>query len=86
MEKTVFDYVPLKILIKEEYGKYESFAKELGMSRSSLSQRLNNRVKFEPEEMHKIKELLDIPDDKVVVYFFKPKVQKTEQAKNKHKA
>ena len=74
-----FDYNKLRGRIRETFGTEEAFAKKLGMSRTSLSQRLNNRSEFSQKEMNKCCVLLGIDLSEIKLYFFTLKVQKTEQ-------
>ncbi|CEO20644.1 DUF739 family protein [Paraclostridium sordellii] len=70
-----FDYRKLKGKIVEEYGTQGCFAKALGVSERTLSLKLNNKVFFTQNEMKKCSELLNIDLDKILIYFFKEKVQ-----------
>lgn len=76
MERVLFDFSELRGLIIAKYNTCAAFAKEAGMSRAALSQRLNNSVSFQPDEMHRIAspELLDIPASEIGRYFLTPKV------------
>lgn len=74
-----FDYRKLKGKIVEEYGTQGCFAKALGVSERTLSLKLNNKVFFTQNEMKKCSELLNIDLDKILIYFFKEKVQNIEQ-------
>ena len=57
----------------------EALASKVGMDRSSLSLRLNNRREFTQEDMLRISKVLDIQLDDLVDYFFKNNVEKTPQ-------
>lgn len=48
----------------------EALASKVGMDRSSLSLRLNNRREFTQEDMLRISKVLDIQLDDLVDYFF----------------
>ena len=74
-----FDYRKLRGKIKEFYGTETEFALALGLSRTSLSMRLNNLVQFTSDEMAKSAELLHFPIQDLHIYFFTPEVQKHEQ-------
>ena len=54
----------------------EALASKVGMDRSSLSLRLNNRREFTQEDMLRISKVLDIQLDDLVDYFFKNNVYK----------
>lgn len=73
-----FDYRKLKGKIKEKFDTQDNFAKALGISRTSLSFKLNNRVDFTQSEMTKSYELLDVKRQEIAEYFFNLKVQKSE--------
>lgn len=76
-----FDYSKLRGKIKEVYGTQDSFAAEMKMGRVSLSQRLNNALQFSQGEIERACMLLGIATDNIPVYFFTPKVQKSERAR-----
>lgn len=70
-----YDYGKLKGKIKERYGTQDNFAKEIGLSAVTLSNRLNNQTKFSQDEIIKCCSALDIEDAAIVSYFFTYKVQ-----------
>ena len=70
----LMDYAVLIGRIKDKYGTQGHFAKEMGMSRSGLSAKLNNHRDFTTEEIVKACELLEIPAAAIPLLFFKPKV------------
>ncbi|BBB91017.1 MAG TPA: DUF739 family protein [Methylomusa anaerophila] len=74
-----FLYNKLKGKIKEKFGTQEAFAKKLGISRTSLSLKLNNFSEFTQKEILDSMALLGLPGIEVDKYFFTLKVQKTEQ-------
>ena len=74
-----FAYDKLKGKIKEVFGTQEAFANALGIARTSLYSKLNNNTEFTQMEMFKALELLHLQKTEIDVYFFTPKVQKTEQ-------
>lgn len=73
-----FDYSKLFGKIREKYKTQAAFADAMGMSRTSLNQRLNNVLDFSQGEMEKAAELLGFPKNRIPEYFFTVKVQKTE--------
>lgn len=77
----MFDYSRLRGKIREVFGTEGEFAKALGISKTSLSDKLNNKVSFTSTEINKACELLDISIRFIPVYFFKTKVKETEQCK-----
>ena len=74
-----FSYNKLKGKIKEVFGTQEAFAQALGIGRTSLYSKLNNNTEFTQSEMLKSLELLGLAKCDVDTYFFKPKVQNSEQ-------
>ena len=73
-----WDYSKLRGRIKEKFNTLDSFAEALGMSRTSLSQRLNNQLEFSQNEIAKAMVLLDEDEVNIVDFFYIPKVQKNE--------
>lgn len=74
-----WDYSKLSGRIREKLGTQDKFSELLGMSRTSLSQRLNNKIEFSQDEMFKSCEILSIPLVELPVYFFTQSVKKSEQ-------
>lgn len=74
-----FDYSKLRGKIKEVYHTQEKFAAALGMSKGSVSQRLNNILDFSQSEMEKSADLLGFAKEEIPAYFFTTEVQKSEQ-------
>ena len=72
----IFDFSELCGRIVARYGNYAKFADAIGMSRAQLSERLNNKRPFKPEEIVEIcsPEILNILDTEIGRYFFTPKV------------
>lgn len=69
----MFDYSELLGKIKAKYGTQSDFAEALGMSLSTLNQKLNNKSDWDTPEMVKACELLDIELADISQYFFKIK-------------
>ncbi|WP_415287168.1 DUF739 family protein [Clostridium perfringens] len=65
-----FDYSKLKGKIKENFDTQDNFSKALGISRTSLSFRLNNHIDFTQSEIVKSCELLGLKNQEIVDYFF----------------
>jgi hypothetical protein len=70
----MFDYNKLRGRIREKVGTENDFAKAIGMGRSSLSQKLNNRVEFSQNEIKNAVVVLEIEDKDIPDYFFAAKV------------
>lgn len=65
-----WNYAKLRGRIKEIFGTQEAFAKAIGISSVSLSQRLNNVLEFTQEEIFNSCEVLNIPLTEMMSYFF----------------
>ena len=65
-----WNYAKLRGRIKEIFGTQEAFAKAIGISSVSLSQRLNNALEFTQEEIFNSCEVLKIPLTDMMSYFF----------------
>ena len=72
--KLKFDYSRLLGKIKEKCGTQNEFARQMRMSRTSLSKRLNNLIDFTADEMLRACKILDISDADIPLYFFTAKV------------
>lgn len=72
-----FDYSKLRGRIVERFGSCVNFCNVANISRSALSARLKNQIPFRSEEIYKFSspELLDIPGNEIVDYFFTPLVR-----------
>lgn len=66
----MWDYSKLRGRIREKCGTQDQYAKELGIGRVSLSQRLNNQLEFSQDEIFKTCEILDIDQSEIPTYFF----------------
>lgn len=69
-----FDYSELSGRITARFKTKKRFAKAAKMSEGSLSMKLNGKTPWTQPEIHTAQQLLDIPPDKLVKYFFTPKV------------
>ena len=78
METVKFDYRRLRGRIREVFGTETEFARKLGISRTSMSQRMNNVSEFSSAEILNASKLLKIPAEDIPDYFFTEKVQKLE--------
>lgn len=65
-----FDYSKLLGRIKEFGHTQETLAKEIGITESSMSMKLNNKAYFKQIEIRLICGVLEIPDSEIGVYFF----------------
>lgn len=71
------DYSKLSGRIVEKFGSRRAFAKAYGISENSVSKKLNHKMAITYEDIKKMStpEFLDIPQNEIGEYFFKPKVQ-----------
>ena len=73
----MFDLSKLCGRIIEKYGTRAAFAAAVGLQESALSNRLNNKVPIDAEEiiLWSSSEMLDIPPEEIHVYFLTLKVR-----------
>lgn len=81
MSESIYDYSKLKGKIREVFGTQGAFAMALGLSETSVSNKLNNIVDWKQEEMEKSVDLLGVSFSEIHVYFFTKKLRKTQQTK-----
>lgn len=79
MNDVLMDYALLVGRIKDKYQTHELFAKDMGMSKSGLSAKLNNHRAFTTDEIVRACELLDITGAEINSFFFQLKVAKRQQ-------
>lgn len=72
-----FDYSKLRGKIREVFGTQKAFSEALGISSTSLSAKLNNRVEFSQDEINHSCTLLEIDKAHIPTYFFAVKVKET---------
>lgn len=73
-----FDFSKLLGRIKECGFTQQMLAKEIGMTKTTMNLKLNNKNKnayFTAPEIEKIRRVLHIDIDEIGVYFFTPRVQ-----------
>lgn len=69
---TVYNYNKLRGLIREHFGSLDNYADYIGISTTSLHDRLNSRLPFKQDEIEKSIKGLDInPKDIDVIFFSK---------------
>jgi len=73
-----FNYNKLKGRIREIFNTQSAFAEAMGMSTTSLSAKLNNKIEFSQKEIDKASDLLKIKKEEIPIYFFTPEVQEPE--------
>lgn len=69
-----YNYSKLLGKIKEKFGTQEQFAEALGMSRTTLSLRLNCKQQFSQSEIDKATTLLNLDKSEIPDYFFAAEV------------
>lgn len=74
MDKIKYNYDKLRKKFKELGIKEKEVAKELGISKSTLSLKLNNRAIFSQDEILKILLMLNLSDSETKEYFLTQKV------------
>ena len=65
-----FDYRELRGLIRSKFGTQENYAKAIGISNTSLQERLSNKVPFKQTEIIMTKQLLGLRAEKMDEIFF----------------
>lgn len=73
-----FDYAKLRGRIREVCETQEHFSDLMGMSKATISAKINNKSEFTQPEIIRAVEVLNLRFDEISSYFFTPLVQKTE--------
>ena len=66
----IFDYSKLRGKIVEKFKSQGAFAEAFGVSENTFSLKMSNKVRFTSNDIIKIIEMLDIPQQEVGEYFF----------------
>ena len=74
--KMSYDYSKLLGKIVEKCGTQLIFSERMGLSERTISLKLNRKVPWKDTEIVKAAEILEIPSNEIVEYFFKIKVHK----------
>lgn len=69
-ERSPFDFAKLRGKIREVYGKQEMFARDVGMSTTTLSKKLLGKTEWTRQEIERACPLLGIRAEEVASYFF----------------
>lgn len=64
------DYYELRMKIRGKYQTFEDFAADLGISVTTLTNKLMGKVDWKREEMIKAAELLGFTPEEILYYFF----------------
>lgn len=70
-----YDYSLLKGKIIEVCGSFRNFAKQMGLSERTISLKLNNKVAFTQDDIEKARQVLNLKDKDIHLYFFTKTVQ-----------
>jgi len=78
--KRNYDYSKLRGRIIEKLGSLKNYAKELGISETTLFKKLNNKVAFNQDEIYDSIEILslNVAENDIQLYFFTQKVGKNQ--------
>ena len=71
-----YDYSKLKGRIRECFPTQSEFAQKLGISDTSLSNKLNNKTVFDQEEIEESIKIFSLNPEETIEYFFTLKVDK----------
>ena len=71
-----YDYSKLRGKIKEIFNTQEKFADAMGISKTTISYKLNGMVEWTQEEIERAVDILNIPWGEIHAYFFTRKVEK----------
>jgi len=66
----MYDYSKLRGKIREVFGTQEAFAKAMGLSTTTISDKLNNKLQWTQKEMDRAIDLLKIDASELPVYFY----------------
>lgn len=69
-----FDYSKLRGRIVEKYQTIGRFCDVFGITKTAMSDKLNNRARFKQTDIMRIVELLEIDQNDIPEYFFARKV------------
>lgn len=75
IQSVIPDYSELKGRIKSKFGTQEAFARAIGLSTVTVSNKLNGKVDFSQSEIKNSCKALEIPLSEVDIYFFDLKVK-----------
>ena len=70
-----FDYTKLRRRIKQICVTQDEFSKQMNLSTTSISDKLNNKVEFKQSEINRACEVLEIGPAEISCYFFTESVK-----------
>lgn len=65
-----FNFNKLKGKIAENFDNKKAFAKQMGLSETSIYEKLNGHIEFKQSDIYKACQLLNIKDEEIKIYFF----------------
>ena len=65
-----YDYNKLKGRIRECFSTQSEFAQEIGVSDTTLSNKLNNKTPFDQDEIYKAINIFNLSSSEALEYFF----------------
>lgn len=74
-EEYIFDYSKLRGRIREKFNNECLFAKEMGLSQATMSNKLNNGSEWTDREIEKAIRLLGLTIKDIDQYFFEKKLE-----------
>ena len=74
VRRLAFDYSKLRGKIVEKYGTIHNFAKIYGISKTSMSRKMQNKSRFSSDDIIRMSKLLEIDKEDIGSYFFTKKV------------
>ena len=75
----MYDYSKLRGRIVEKLGTNQAFAKAIGLSEVSVSDKVSGKRYWKQREIAKAIEILEIPETEVGIYFFQKKEEQNEK-------
>ena len=72
-QNIVFDYKKLRVKIFEDFGTNTALSKEMGITKESLSRKLQGKTAFTANDIIQICNFLDIPCEEIGLYFYRLK-------------
>lgn len=70
MVQSDFTYDKLRGRIVEKFGSQDAFAKALGVSKQSVSKKMNGKTMFDQRDILDWSQLLDINLDEISAFYF----------------
>ncbi len=70
-----YDYTKLNGRIIEKCGSQREFAKRMGLSERTVSQKMNNKIAWKQSEIQKAIVILELTVEEIPLYFFTILVQ-----------